>query len=676
MEGFKELLKIQVRIIAGTIVFISVFNPAFSSEGEIALEKIVVVPYRYAGEITKAPASVTVINQEDIQDSNAQNVADVLRPVMGIVVRDWFNNAAKASVDIRGFGELGAMNVLVLIDGRRVNEIDLSGVYWTQIPLNQVEKIEVIRGGSGGVLYGDNAVSGVINIITKKGQAKPAIELETQIGSYDMNKQKVAASGLKEALSYLVIASREATHGYRKNSYYKSKDFATKIMYDITPSASLRFSNSFHDSGFGFPGALLTSDLELRSRRDTKFPRDHADDKDYYFVLGATGKFQEWGELSFDASFRRKEVFSNFIDANAGWNPFYKSRIDTLGFLPRYVLERDVFGLKSKVITGIDFYRSDYTMDNFDILDELQSANDINKISTGYYFQEEIFLLDNLIFTGGYRHEFAKYELDYHDNAGFSPDVDTDLKPDREAYNTGLVYKYKPDSGLFFNINRSFRFPAVDEYFTWGALNPDLKPQVSQNYEAGIRHRVNPDTGFAFSLFRMNIQNELYYNPLGGPWGLGANENYDKTRHEGLEFSFDSSVFKNIAFFANYAYTKSFFDGGIYDNKTVPMVPRHKASFGVKLILCEDLTLNIRTDYVGQRYFINDQANVFSRLNGYVTVDTNFSYQYKALKATLSVNNIFNEMYSDYGVYSVTAGEKGYYPACGRNFNIKLEYKF
>ena len=103
------------------------------------------------------------------------------------------------------------------------------------------------------------------------------------------------------------------------------------------------------------------------------------------------------------------------------------------------------------------------------------------------------------------------------------------------------------------------------------------------------------------------------------------------------------------------------------------MAPRHKASFGLKIILPRDFILNIKTDYVGRRYFINDQANAFSGLKSYVTVDTNLSYQYDDLKVTLSANNIFNEMYSEYGVIS---SEKAYYPACGRNFNIKMEYKF
>ena len=142
-------------------------------EEEVAVElkEVVVTATRDWEEERKVPYNVSVITEADIRRSNAQNVADVLRTVAGVFVSDWTANRKSVTVDIRGFGEAGPSNSLVLVDGRRVNQIDLSGTDWTQIPLDQVERIEVIRGG-GNVLYGDNAVGGVVNIITKKGEGK------------------------------------------------------------------------------------------------------------------------------------------------------------------------------------------------------------------------------------------------------------------------------------------------------------------------------------------------------------------------------------------------------------------------------------------------------------------------------------------------------------------------
>jgi iron complex outermembrane receptor protein len=154
---------------------------------EQTLEEIVVTATRYEEKTFSVPASVTVISEEDIRDSTAQTIPDLLRTAVGIHVNDITGNGRSFTVDLRGFGETASLNTLVLVDGRRVNEPDLSGVDWTVIPLERVERIEIIRGGSGSVLYGDNAAGGVINIITKEGDTlKGGGEIAT--GSYSTFK--------------------------------------------------------------------------------------------------------------------------------------------------------------------------------------------------------------------------------------------------------------------------------------------------------------------------------------------------------------------------------------------------------------------------------------------------------------------------------------------------------
>jgi len=128
--------------------------PGFSrAEGEkkdadviTTMKEVVVTGMRTEQSVERIPANVTVIYEEDIENSNARTVSDVLRSEEGIVVRDWFGNGKTAQVDLRGFGETANANTLVLMDGRRVNEIDLSGTDWTQIPLEQIQRIEIVRG--------------------------------------------------------------------------------------------------------------------------------------------------------------------------------------------------------------------------------------------------------------------------------------------------------------------------------------------------------------------------------------------------------------------------------------------------------------------------------------------------------------------------------------------------
>jgi outer membrane receptor protein involved in Fe transport len=312
-------------------------------------------------------------------------------------------------------------------------------------------------------------------------------------------------------------------------------------------------------------------------------------------------------------------------------------------------------------------------IDNYDYSDSLQSFTDINKISEGYYIQDEFSVLKQLYLLGGYRYEKATYEFDYNNISGSDP-LDKDVSQSKNAFNTGLVYKYLDDSSAFLNFSRSFRFPATDEYsIVWPShsVNTELKPQSSESYDIGVKHRFNEDLKCDLTFFLMNVDDELYYD-----YATYSNKNYDKTRHEGIEAAFDAKATKKIGIFGNYSYTKAFFDGGVYNNNTVPMVPRNKGSIGIKYLVNDKITCNLLANYLGEQYFINDQANVLSKLNGYATVDANISYEYKGLAAVFQVNNILNKKYSEYGACNTGTGKKTYYPSPERNFSLKISSKF
>ncbi|MBW1828510.1 MAG: TonB-dependent receptor [Deltaproteobacteria bacterium] len=119
---------------------------AEENDEDVTLETVVVTGTRTEQRVERIPANVTVIDQEDIKNSNAKNVPDILRSEEGLQVRDLMGNGKSAQVDLRGFGETGPYNSSVLVDGRRVNEIDLSGVDWTQIPLEQNHYKKTIKG--------------------------------------------------------------------------------------------------------------------------------------------------------------------------------------------------------------------------------------------------------------------------------------------------------------------------------------------------------------------------------------------------------------------------------------------------------------------------------------------------------------------------------------------------
>lgn len=661
----------------------------------VDLDKIVVTPYRYEETLGNTASSVTVITPGDITSSNAHNVVGMLESIPGVTVGDTLGNGAQAVIDIAGFGEQAPLNVLVLVDGRRANNVDLSGVDWSQIPLYEVERIEVVRGGSAAVLYGDNASSGVINIITKKGTGKPKIDIETEYGSYDMNKEKLSLGGkVNDKLSYWFSLGRDSTNGYRNNNFDKNSNFASKINYDFGDILSAHFDSGFHASTYGMPGALFQSDIDQHSRTYARFGNDHANGKDYYFVFGPKLQFQGLGNLDLDFNYRQNDVDSYYLTSN---HDTYRNSIETFGVTPKYTLGNSIFNHDNKFIAGLDFYRSLYSSKTYLISDDnaLNQYTDIHKNSLGSYLQDEFLIFKQLLLVGGYRHEFADYTFAYHDNDlhhyGQNPDQDNKVKFNIDSFNSGLTYTYKDDSNLFLNVSRSFRFPEVDEFTymdatTWQTLlNTALKPQSSIDYQVGLRHKFSDRLHGSLSLFRMNVKNELYLNAMdtwdGYEWN-SKNENYHRTVHEGIESSLDAKFNDRITLFVNYTFSNAYFDGGQYSGNEIPLVPKHKGGVGLKFALPMNMTFNIIGTYVGSRYYMNDQANAYSRLNSYIDTDTNLSWHYKDLMVTFCINNFFNKQYSEYaGVLQGfspghAVGDEFYYPNPRRNFSLKAKYTF
>jgi iron complex outermembrane receptor protein len=697
-------------------------------EKGVVLEEVVVTATRDKREIRKVPANVTVVTREDIQNSNAQTVADALRSQVGLVVRDFLGNGKSASVDLRGFGETASSNTLVLIDGRRVNEIDLSGVDWLQIPLDQVERIEVVR-GAGSALYGDNAVGGVINIITRRGEGRITPEAAVEYGSYGYWKERAAVSGSAEGLSYSVEASSRSTNGYRHNNDLWARDVGAHVSYDFTDFLTVGFRGGYHRDQYGLPGPLTESELLLLDETDSLSPYDYAETKGYYSLLYSESDFGDFGRFNLDLSARKRRpgerYFGSYIDF-FGTRQFFSFEGDrdylTYGITPRYILDAEIWGHQNKLTLGFDYYDTDMDVIS-DLFDSsgFVSRDEItfSKRSTGYYIQDELSVLESLILTLAYRYEAQKYKF-FSTNASvflpFPPPTvsatDDAVREDESAYKAALTFLYGEKSNIFASVARSFRFPLADEYFLFfpppGLVNRTLRPQTARHYEAGIRHYFIPEVNAGLTLFWIDLHHEIYFNPLGSSVYttlFGINSNYNKTRRQGLEFSFGVSIPEsvlallgktaipeNFTIFCNYTYTKATFregsfigtdpfTGGLallsYEYNDIPLVPRHKASLGFDTTIWRGINFAAVANYVGEQRFISDQANIADKLPSYITVDTKLSYRWKGLDAFVGVNNIFNKNYSEEGIVTGTPRiVKNYYPSPGLNYILGVSYRY
>lgn len=649
-------------------------RPSHADE-DIALDRIVITPYGFEESVTQTSASVSVITNADIKKSNAQSISDVLKYQSNIDVKDYYGNGTKVSVDIRGFGEMSQQNTLVLVDGRRVNEIDLSGVDWTQIPLETVERIEIVR-GKGAVLYGDNAAGGVINIITKKGSGKPKFVMETSAGSYDFEKQRLSVSGSEGMLSYYMNTARQFTNGYRDNSDFSSRDVSTRFTIEPTEKIHLGLSGSYHNADYGMSGALRESQLATRSRRETMFPDDTAGEDDWYTMLDS--RFQAAEDICLDAeiSFRRRRLDNQQISSQS----VDGRKIDTLGFKPSVTFTRPILNKKSSLKFGYDLYRVDSIVDAYSYsgLTFYQGAKtratDIDKDSYAFYGQEQLSLTDKLTVNTGYRYEKARYSFLSLPQDGpwtadprwTSTDVNDRLVVKKSAIELGISYAYAANSSFFADFSRNFRLPTTDEYYSLWAFPPvniNLKTQTADCYTLGLNHAFNEQLKGKASIYTMSVRNELFYDPL-----TYTNTNYGKSKHRGGEAEIEYAASKRLKLIGGYAFTEAFFDGGTYNRNQIPLVPRHKIFVSANYKPAEKWLLSTTARYCGKQNFINDQAHDYTPLKEFATLDAKLSYALKFGSIYAGVNNIFDARYSEYGAISTVYNEKGYYPAPGRNF--------
>lgn len=659
--------------VAGVVLFMASAPFAFADDAEpVEMETVVVTGTRTEQQIKKIPANVTVIDQEDIKNSTARTVVELLRGEQSIVVRDTSGNGKNASVDMRGFGESAAGNSLILIDGRRVNAIDLSGVDWLQIPLEQVERVEIVR-GTGSVLYGDNAVGGVINIITKLPSEKISAQAGTSFGSYGHHKQQASLSGSQGPIGAALFASYDSTNGYRENAGLRAKDIGGKIIYDATDVLTFRLNGSYHSDTYGWPGSLTAAQVRA-DRTASNSPFDEAWTRDGYLSFGMDADFQQLGRLSSEISYRQRSTESQFV-ASFGGTFKSDSELDTWGFTPRYTLDAELSGHANTLIIGTDLYWAN--QDSASFYYGPSSRASVDKNSLGAYVSNEFSLLDNLILSAGARRERVRYDLKQRDLTGFLAPLNDDVTETENAYSLGLTWLYSGDSALFVRANRSFRFALTDELIVYDFLNgtqyvnANLKPQTGRHYEIGARHYFTDTIQGSLTLFRAEISNEIFYNPM-----TFENANYPKTQHQGIELGLKADFFDALSMSGNYTFQKSAFRKGPYKSNAIPAAPEHAASIGVQVRnVVPGFVFSTFYNYVGSSYLISDQANNLKKLDSYGTLDAKVSYMFRGIEAFVSINNLTNEKYSEYAVAGGGGTTRNFYPAPECNWWMGISYK-
>lgn len=660
--------------------------PAQKGE-EKKLEQVVVTASRYEEPTEKVPASVTVITADDIQATTAQTVPDVLRDKAGIEVRDILGNGRTATVGINGWGgETAGSNTLLLVDGRRVNKIDLSGIDWTQIPLDRIERIEVVRGGGAAVLYGDNAAGGVVNIITKQGAPGVHFNVAGGYGSYETHREEAGVSLGNDWINLALTGNYSNSDGYRQNNSFRNSFGGGTLSLKPSEWVGVDVSGGIKSDRYGLPGFLLQSDLDSGlSRRHTNFPDDDATTKEQYLQLNPYLDLKEGGTFRLGFLYDKSKARSNFT------GQFFTDdkTIDTYGVTPQYLRKDRFFGRQNNLTVGLDYYRYKLSQDSESFFSGFESTddNDFQKHSLGYYADDTLELMPDLLYLSlGYRREKVDYDFNArHTDIAFGTErkLDQDLDDDLTAVRAGLTLTYNPGSKVFVSYAKSFRTGAIDEYFSafTSTVNIGLKPQRSEHYELGVQHAFTSWLTASALLFRVDNKNEIFLDavtvdPVTG-FALFENTNYHRTRREGLELGFNAPVLEWLTLFGTYTYVNPELRSGAFESgNKIPGVATHMASGGVNLGFLENWRLDVRGRWMGESYAISDWNNEGEKADSWTTVDSKITFHWKGLEAFAGVNNLFDEEYSEYVVFSNSLQELAFYPSPERNFLVGLRYAY
>ena len=625
---------------------------------DAALPSILVTGARFPVDTSQAPIGATVITADEIRRAGATDVNAAIRKIGGVYGRQSLDASPDFALDLRGFGSNSAQNLVVMVDGVRLNENELANTVLSTIPIDSVERIEITRGGSS-VLYGEGATGGVIHIITRRagqgGKAGTQGSVFAEAGRFGHRDLRASISHGAGPWSFDAAVADRSTDGYRENSDFDQATASAGLQYAWAPSsrAGLRLESARSDSRF--PGSLTAAQYAFDPRASfTKLDFGTLDtDRVSAYVEQRAGAF----ELAAELSHRQRDLSANYFFGGA----YSRSTYDTeqTQFSPRLRHSALIGDKRNELVAGLDLIRWER---------EVRSAfsmGDARQDSKAVYLRDELRwnAPHQARLAAGVRHE--RFEKDYADPLAF---MDESRAQSLNAWSLEGSIDVLPEVTLFAKAGRSYRLPNADENSLRSSTDV-LQPQTSRDLELGVT-AGGKERQLTARLFRHRLLNEIFYDPTIG-WG--ANTNLDPTRRQGLEVEGQAAIGAAWRLTGQWQRVDAEFTGGPNAGREMVLVPENVVTARLAWVPGNRHSADIGAQWVGSQRFGSDFSNdCGARIPSYTTVDARYAYRAGAWEATVSGLNLFDRDY-----YSNAFGcRSGIYPSDGRQLKLSLRYAF
>lgn len=583
---------------------------------------VVVTANRIETPKSQVGASVTVITADDMKKAGVKEVQGALRTVAGVAAAQSGSFGSTASVFLRG---LGSSRVLVMIDGVAVNSAATSdhAFDFAHLPVDGIERIEVIRGPQS-TLYGSDAMSGVINIITKKGKGAQQTSLSLEGGSYATFRGVIDTAGRFGDVSYMVsgshlrsegVSKAADTNGIAENDPYFSTTIVSRFEYK--PADSVRLFGALHyvhaqtsidDGGYQDDPNYVTFDDRIMTT--IGYAQRFCDLWDHSVKIGYVYSRNE-GDDTANSNQNTSYWYVNYGQAlRADWqNNLTFANIDVV-----------TFGV-SGVIDMLQTIDKSY----FGVYAESELSPRYQRTASGYV-QNHLSLWGLVNNTSGIRYD---YSADFGGALTWKTSLALTLS------NVGVSLKG--------NFGTGFKAPTSWQLYNlaWGG-NTNLKPEYLWSADAGIREEIGKIASAEVTYFYTASSNMINYNSATSKF-----ENVISAVSRGIETMLTLSPIEEITIMGAYTYTDS---ADAAAGKRTLRIPQHKAAISVIGSLTNIGFGSITLTYVGERpdeYYNSFFVLTPTTLAQYLKLDASITWLIDRWEISLRGENLLNQQYQE-----------------------------
>lgn len=629
-------------------------------------------------------ADVTVIDRETIEESGAVSVPDLLRSEANVLIRSTSGNVNDGQVSMRGFGENSGLRTLILVDGHKMNRPDMGATLWSSVPLSNVEQIEVIRGGQN-VLYGDNALAGVVKITTKRG-ADIGTQASGAIGNFGYISGYIGHGGAAGNFDYYVGVDGYESDGYRSNSLSRAATLTGSLVWYAGEADTFTLRLSRTDSHQQYPGPLTYEQMMEDPTQSNFTSNDYSDAQNSQATL-IWETSRDRGSARVTSGYHRRDldwqlggIVANNLIQGFSLGPRVKWGDDKRFLMGGLDVTYDVLNYTRFLPENTSYVSSEAEMDRVTLQPYLFAQRTFHKkwsMGAGARYETAR--------TEGINKEYTKDQiLPYIEtNRGRLPNPEYKNPPDLTtnsfdgvvsmdgwAATVSLTREFDRDSSAWIRYDRVYRYPVLDEVASYQGFslddpfNASLEPEEGDHYVLGANHGKGHWMlqGSAYALL---MDSEIVFDPVAR-----LNRNVGETRRIGTELAVDwDRSWYGLG--TRWTLQHSTLQSGEYEGNAVPLSPPLYGVVSAWIDPVSALRLSLNWTYISEQYQGNDDANEQDKLDAYNLLG------FKALikmsdyvRLTVSIDNLLDENYASSAYSGV------YYPGSGRSFRIGMNVNF